>query len=151
MGTTLKALKAITTTEKIKDFAAVMIHQLKEGQIDIAETFAQIKVLESIFDKVKKECKELFIEKAEELKGDVYHGFKWCVQERTIEKVFSGCGHSTLLNLYRDKEALEERIKAIENSLMSMSADAPIFDPNTGEICHKPVIKKSLIISLTKK
>ena len=44
MGTTLSALKYVTTVEKIKDFSDAMIRQLKDGQIDIAETFAQIKV-----------------------------------------------------------------------------------------------------------
>lgn len=152
MQTTLSTLQQVTTSDEIDRFANCMISEIENSIVKPAEAFAQIKIIETAFDKVKKQCKDIFTEEAEKLKGNgKYFGFVWNTQEKTTKKNFTNCGHSILIGLYKERKELDERIKAIENSLISMSSDTPIFDPKTGEICHKPVIEKTTSIVLTKK
>ena len=151
METTLSALSYATTSENINSFAEKMIYEIKESIINPLEAYAQIKILETAFDKVKKETSDIIQDEVSKLnKGEKYYGFEWQVIEAGIKYDYSECGHSELNQINKDIETLTERKKAIENALKGANR-VTIIDEITGEVCNMPVKRCTTTIKMTKK
>lgn len=138
METTLTSLKYVSTAAEINRFAEKMICEIREYEINPIEAYAQMKILESAFEQVKKQTAELIQDEVSKLnKNQNYFGFKWEVAESGIKYDFSGCGHSELNEINAEIERLNLRKKDIENALKSADKVTVIDEAMERYVCRR--------------
>jgi len=137
-----------TTKEERTQVVREIFQELLEGRINPMELPIRMKCIEEVVKQLTSmpAYKAIVLDDAEKHgKSFQYHNAKVDIREVGVKYDYSGCGNSTLAELYERQEVIAEMIKAREAYHRSLpKTGIGAIHPSTGEVeTHYPPAKTS--------
>jgi hypothetical protein len=137
-----------TTKEERTAVVREIFDELLNGRINPMELHIRMKCLEEVVKQLTSmpAYKAIVLDDAEKHgKSFQYHNAKVDIREVGVKYDYSGCGNSTLAELYERQEVIAEMIKAREAYHRSLpKTGIGALHPSTGEVeTHYPPAKTS--------
>ena len=133
------------TKEEKAAFINRFVSEIEQGIVDPIPAYRLISTMKSLFEDMVKN------ESIREYVIDAIHGFPECVLKLQYRKSYdySTCGDSTYDSLYKEKKAIDAKLKQRELFLKSIPTNGTI-DPDTGEFIHPASYNETEIITKAK-
>jgi len=126
----------------INSFIERVVTEVKEGNRNPLETLVKLKAITKVADGITNNIMEDTISEALKYeKNEKAYGAKIDVREAGVKYDYSQS--QTWRELIEERNALDERIKAIEFAYRNATPDTPYIDTITGEVFTIPPTKHS--------
>jgi hypothetical protein len=137
-----------TTKEERTQFVHEIFQELLNGRINPMELHIRMKCLEEVVKQLTSmpAYKAIILEDAEKHgKSFQYHNAKVDIREVGVKYDYTGCGNSTLNELYQKQDAINDAIKDNEAYLKQLpTSGIQVLNQSTGEVeTHYPPAKTS--------
>jgi hypothetical protein len=137
-----------TTKEERTQVVHEIFQELLNGRINPMELHIRMKCLEEVVKQLTSmpAYKAIVLDDAEKHgKSFQYHNAKVDIREVGVKYDYSGCGSSTLNELYQKQDAINDAIKDNESYLKQLPASGiQVLNQSTGEVeTHYPPAKTS--------
>lgn len=142
-----------TTKAQRESFAAAIVSEIKEGNIDPLKIHMQLKSAEHLLKSTNEnpEYKSLLLDAAEKhgKKFETYNA-EFQIKEAGTKWDYSNCGDDKLIELEFRINALTDQLKARQKFLQTIPA-AGIADPETGAMLYPATKSSTTIVQCTLK
>jgi hypothetical protein len=137
-----------TTKEERSQLVREIFDEVLNGRINPLELHLRLKSAEEVIKQLTglEPYKAILLDEAQKHgKSFNYQTAKIDIREVGVKYDYSGCGNSTLNELYEKQKAIEAEIKAIETYHKGLpSTGVQVVNPETGEVeTHYPPAKTS--------
>lgn len=131
----------------IDTLAKAIIKPVMEGNADVIKSIATIRAVQEALDKVAETLKPLVVDELHKYSAKekiISYGTEFTLKETGVKYDYSNCGDYVLLDLMKQVEELNIKIKERQAFLKSIKDVEFIVDTRTGELCEiKPPQKTS--------
>jgi hypothetical protein len=127
----------------IDNLAKTIIKPVMDGNADVIKSIATIRAVQEALDKVSETLKPLVVNELQKYSAKekiISYGTEFTLKETGVKYDYSKCGDAVLLDLMKQVEELNTKIKERQAFLKSIKDVEFIVDTRTGELCeiHPP-------------
>lgn len=146
-----------TTKQERQEFIDDVLARLDEGNLDPLKVHLQVKSMESIIEGLtKSETYKSFVLDAAQKHGSKTFEFGNAsiqIKEAGTKYDYSQCGDVVYAKLEKEAAEINEKLKARQKFLQSITGFLPVLDEETGQIynCYPPSKSSSTTVSVTLK
>lgn len=146
-----------TTKQERQEFVNDVLARLDEGNLDPLRVHLQVKSMESIIEGLtKSETYKSFVLDAAQKHGGKTFEFgnaQIQVKETGTKYDYSQCGDVVYAKLEKEAAEINEKLKARQKFLQSITGFLPVLDEETGQIynCFPPSKSSTTSVSVTLK
>jgi len=130
----------------IDTLAKSIIKPITEGEVDVIKSIATIRAVQEALDKVADTIKPLVVDALHKYSAKekiVVNGTEFTLKEVGVKYDYANCGDFVLLDLMKQVEELNIKIKERQAFLKSIKEVEFIVDTRTGELCEIRPPKKT--------
>jgi len=123
----------------IDNLAKSIVKPITDGNIDVLKSIATIRAVQEALDKVAETIKPLVVDELHKYSTKekiVSRGTEFTLKEVGVKYDYSNCGDSLLLDLMKQVDELNIKIKERQAFLKSIKEVEFIVDTRTGELCE---------------
>ena len=138
----------LPSTVAIDTLVSNLLNPILNGEVDTLKATATLVALQEAIDKVTTVIKPLIIDELHKYPSKepvVINGNTFKLKEAGTKYDYTNCGDTILLDLLKELEVLNEKIKERQKFLKSIKEVEIVVDKNTGELLElRPPIKTSV-------
>lgn len=137
----------LPTQLEIDRIGRMLIQQVEDGNISASKAVTILKALAESIDLALSALKSNALDELSrypQRQAIIINGAEFTIREAGVKYDYASCGDTFLLDMMRDRDELDAKIKDRQKFLRSIKGTEMIVDTRTGEVCElKPPSKTS--------